>query len=129
MIVRVQSWNQAQETVITAENHRNQANKSQRVGGTAQVYTFYPPNLTKDQADKWAAAKAEDITKHERVIAGTLPADNLLNNRSLIKLVGTGTSWDQLYNLDSVTRRMSVTEGYSMEFRAKNHSTQSTILL
>lgn len=127
--VKVQSWNQAQETVITAESKRVQANKSQRVGGAGQIYTFFPPNLTKDQADKWANAKAEDITKHERVITGSMPADNLLTNRSLIKLVGTNTDWDQLYNLDSVTRRQSVSDGYTMDFRAKNHSTQSTVLL
>lgn len=129
VIVKVKSWNQALETVVTAENHRNQANKNQRAGGQAQTYTFYPPNLTKDQADKFAAAKAEDITKHERVVSGTLPGDNLLNHRSLIKLVGTGTSWDQLYNVDTITRRLSTKLGYTMDFRAKNHSTQSTVIL
>jgi hypothetical protein len=129
VIVKVLSWNQAQGTVITAENHRNQASKSQRSGGEAQTFTFYPPNLTKTQADKWAAAKAEDITKHERVITGTLPADTVLNHRSLIQLTGTGSGWDQLYNVDTVTRRMSVRDGFSMEFRAKNHSTQSTVIV
>ena len=129
VIVKVQSWNQAQEKVVTAENHRNQASKSQRVGGNAQIYTFYPPNLNKEQADKWAAAKAEDITKHERVITGSMPGDSLLTNRSLIKLVGTKTSWDQFYNLDTVTRRISAKIGYTMDFRAKNHSTQSTIII
>ena len=129
VIVKVKSWNQSLAAVVTAENHRNQANKNQRVGGAAQIYTFYPPNLTKDQADKFAAAKAEDITKHERVITGCLPGDNVLNNRSLIKLAGTGTSWDQFYNLDTVTRRLSSHNGYTMDFRAKNHSTQSTVIL
>lgn len=127
--VIVKSWNQDQETVIVAENHRIGAAKNQRAGGAAQEYTFYPPNLTKEQADKFANAKAEDITKHERVISGTLPGDNLLTNRSLIKLVGTGTSWDQSYNVQSVTRRISVDHGYTMEFRAKNHSVQNTIII
>jgi phage protein D len=129
VIVKVQSWNQALEKVVLAENHRNQANKNQQAGGAAQVYTFYPPNLTKDQADKWANAKAEDITKHERVITGRLPGDNLLTNRSLVQLVGTGTSWDQFYNIDTVTRHLSIEHGYSMDFRAKNHSTQSTVII
>jgi phage protein D len=129
VIVKVQSWNQAQEAVITAENHRNQANKSQRSGGEAQIFTFYPPNLTKEQADKWAAAKAEDITKHERVITGTIPGDTVLNHRSLIQLSGTNSDWDQLYNVDTVSRRMSVKDGFSMDFRAKNHSTQSTVII
>jgi phage protein D len=127
IIVKVQSWNQAQETTVVAEAKRNQANKSQRSGGAAQIFTFHPPNLNKDQADKFAASRLEDITKHERIVTGKLPGDSLLTHRSLIKLVGTGTSWDQTYNVDTVTRRLSFTEGYDMEFRAKNHSPQSTV--
>lgn len=127
IIVKVISWNQAQETTVTSIAKRSVANKSQRVGGDAQTFTFHPPNLNKQQADKFAAAKAEEITQHERVITGRLPGDNLMSNRSLIKLTGTGTAWDQMYFVDTVTRRMSVTEGYAMDFRAKNHSPQSTV--
>jgi phage protein D len=127
IIVKVISWNQVQEGNVTAQAKRSQANKSQRVGGQAQIYTFYEPNLNQQQAQKWANAKAEDITRHERVIAGKLPGDSLLTNRSLMQLVGTGTDWDQVYFVDSVTRRMSFKDGYSMEFRAKNHSPQSTV--
>ena len=127
IIVKVISWNQVQEGNVTAQAKRSQANKSQRAGGQAQIYTFYEPNLNQQQAQKWANAKAEDITRHERVITGKLPGDNLLTNRSLIKLVGTGTDWDQVYFVDSVTRRMNFKDGYSMEFRAKNHSPQSTV--
>jgi hypothetical protein len=127
VIVKVLSWNQVQETTVVAEAKRNQANKSQRSGGAAQLYTFHPPNLNKDQADKFAAARLADITKHERVINITLPGDSLLTNRSLIKLVGTGTQWDQHYFVDTVTRKMSPKEGYTMEVRAKNHSPQSTV--
>jgi hypothetical protein len=127
IIVKVVSWHQADEANVTSIAKRSMANKGQRVGGQAQTYTFYPPNLNQQQADKFAAAKAEEITRHERVITGAMPADNLMSNRSLIKLSGTGTDWDQFYFVDSITRKMSVREGYSMEFRAKNHSTQSTV--
>jgi phage protein D len=127
VLVKVISWNQAQGANVTAQAHRTPANKNERAGGKGQIYTFYPPNLNKVQAQKFADTKAEDITKHERVITGRMPGDNLMSNRSLIKLVGTGTDFDQAYFVDSVTRRMSVGEGYAMEFRAKNHSTQSTV--
>jgi phage protein D len=126
VIVRVISWNQAQETKITATAKRVQANKNQRAGGAAQTYTFYPPNLNQAQATQYANAKAEEITRHERIISGSLPGDNLLTHRSLMKLVGTGTQWDQVYFVDTVTRHISFEHGYRMEFRAKNHSTQST---
>jgi phage protein D len=126
VIVKVKSWNQAQGITVTSTLTRNQTNKSPRPS-QPQTYTFYPPNLNKQQADKFARGKMEDITKHERVITGKLPGDSLLTNRSLVKLVGTGTNWDQFYFVDTVTRKMSFTEGYTMEFRAKNHSPKSTV--
>jgi hypothetical protein len=46
-----------------------------------------------------------------------------------VQLIGTNTAWDQFYYPDTVTRRLSVEEGYRMELRAKNHSTQSTVVL
>jgi len=126
VVVKVQSWNQAQGITVTSTLTRNQTNKSPRPS-QPQTFTFYPPNLNKEQADKFARGKMEDITKHERVITGKLPADSLLTNRSLVKLTGTGTAWDQSYHVDTVTRRMSFKEGYTMEFRAKNHSPKSTV--
>jgi phage protein D len=125
--VTIKSFNQAQGTNVTATAKRSQANKSQRVGGASQLYTYYEPNLTQAAAQQLANSRAEEITRHERVITGVLPGDNLLTNRSLIKLVGTDTEWDQVYFIDSVTRKMSMREGYSMEFRAKNHSPQSSV--
>jgi phage protein D len=127
IIVKVRSWNQTHEKAFVAEAKRNGAKKGQRSGGSAQIYTFNVPNMSLEQAQQYANTKLEDISKHERVVTGTLPGDSLLSNRSLVKLVGTGTSWDQVYHVDTVTRRMSVTEGYAMEFRAKNHSTESTV--
>jgi hypothetical protein len=127
VVVTIKSFNQAQGTNVTAIAKRSQASKSQRVGGAAQQYTFYQPNLTQAAAQLLANARAEEITRFERVITGTLPGDNLLTNRSLIKLTGTQTEWDQVYFVDSVTRKMSPKDAYSMEFRAKNHSPQSTV--
>jgi len=58
-----------------------------------------------------------------------LPGDNSLTTRGMVQLVGTGTDWDQFYYPDTVTRRISFEEGYRMELRAKNHSTQSTVVI
>ncbi len=127
VIVRVRSWNQAQGKTFTAQVKVTKAFKSQRSGGLAQIYSFNVPNLDQTQADAWAKAKAAEITKHERVIEATLPGDNLLNNRSLMKLYATGTSWDQVYYVDTITRHISVEGGYVMDVRAKNHSTERTV--
>ncbi len=129
VIVKVQSWNQKQQRSFVVTYKVTQANKSQRSGGKAQVYSFTVPNLTRDKALQLAKAKAEDITRHERVLTASLPGDNLLTTRAMVQLIGTNTAWDQFYYPDTVTRRLSVEEGYRMELRAKNHSTQSTVVL
>ena len=44
-----------------AQAKRSMADKSHKRGGDAQVYTFHPPNLNKQQADQWAKTKAEEL--------------------------------------------------------------------
>jgi hypothetical protein len=129
VIVKVQSWNQKQQKSFVVTYHVSQAFKSQRSGGKSQTYSFVVPNLNRDQALQLAKAKAEEITRHERVLTASLPGDNLLTTRAMVQLVGTNTAWDQNYYPDTVTRTLSFEGGYRMELRAKNHSTQSTVVL
>lgn len=128
VIVKVRSWNQKQQRAFTVTAKRSQTKKSQRVGGEAQTYSFVRPNLTQDQAQKLAESLAEDITRHERVLTASLPGDNQLVTRCMVRLAGTNTAWDQLYYPDTVTRRLSMDEGYRMDLKAKNHSTQDLLL-
>ena len=65
----------------------------------------------------------------KKCLLARLPGDNLLTTRAQVQLIGTGTAWDQNYFPDTVTRHISFEEGYTMELRAKNHSTQSTVVL
>ncbi|WP_149113181.1 phage late control D family protein [Limnoglobus roseus] len=129
IIVKVQTWNQQQQKSFVVTYKVTQAFKSQRGGGNAQTYSYVVPNLTRDKALQFAKAKAEEITRHERVLTASLPGDNLLTTRAMVQLVGTNTAWDQNYYPDTITRRISFEEGYRMELRAKNHSTQSTVVL
>ncbi|WP_435018501.1 phage late control D family protein [Tundrisphaera sp. TA3] len=128
IIVIVRSWNQKQQKGFSEKASASQA-KGQRRGGKAQVYTFIRPNLTPDQALALAKSLAEQITRHERLLSASLPADNILSTRTMVQLVGTNTAFDQLYYPDTVTRRLSMQEGYRMELRAKNHSTLSDVAL
>ena len=129
VVVTVRSWNQKQQAAFTVTAKRSQAKKSQRRGGTAQTYSFVRPNLTRDQAQQFAEAKAEEITRHERILSASLPGDNALTTRATLRLVGTGTDWDQIYYPDTVSRRLSLQDGYRMDVRAKNHSVQDSVLL
>ena len=128
VIVIVRSWNQKQQRAFTVKVRRSRkGQKGKR--GPAQTYSFVRPNLTQEKALQFANAMAEEITRHERVLEASLPGDNLLTTRTMIRLVGTGTGWDQLYYPDTVTRSLSMRDGYRMEVRAKNHSTQDSVLI
>lgn len=129
VVVKVQTWNQKQQRSFTVTYRVTQAFKSQRAGGKSQLYSYVVPNLNRDQALAYAKNRAEEITRNERILTALLPGDNLLNTRTLVQLSGTATAWDQTYFPDTVTRRISLDEGYRMELRAKNHSTQSTVVL
>lgn len=129
VIVNIWTWNQKQQKSFKVQYKVSQAFKSQRSGVKAQTYSYVVPNLTRDQALQLAKATAEDITRHERVLTARLPGDNKLTTRAQVQLIGTGTGWDQNYYPDTVTRNISFEDGYTMELRAKNHSTQSTVVL
>ncbi len=123
--VAVRSWNQKQQRAFTVHAKRTGAYSAR--SGNAQLYTFNRPNLSQAQAQALANNILYDLTRHEMVLTASLPGDNALVTRAMVKLVGTGTSWDQSYYPDSVTRRLSMAEGYRMELRAKNHATESTV--
>lgn len=123
VVINVASWNQAQGKVFKTTLRKSQANKTTKQSSVnPQIYYFFPPNLNQVQVNQFANAKAEEITRHERPILATLPGDSLLVTRGMAKLVGTGTAWDQVYYPDTVRRRISVKNGYTMELAAKNHS-------
>ncbi|MDY3551398.1 hypothetical protein R5W24_000474 [Gemmata sp. JC717] len=129
VVVVVRSWNQKLQRSFKVTFKVAQASKSQRAGGLAQLYSFNVPNLTRDQCLALAKAKAEEITRHERVLTASLPGDSVLTTRAMVHLIGLGAGWDMMYYPDSVTRRISFEEGYRMELRAKNHATQSTVVI
>ena len=132
VVVKVRSWNQAQEKAFTAVYRASKAGRKKRGGdtdATAQTYSYTVPNLTREQALKYAETQAARITRHERLLTAELPGDSLLDTRSLVRLAGTGTAFDQTYYPESVTRRISFDEGYTMTLRAKNHSPQDAVTL
>jgi phage protein D len=123
VVVNVISWNQAQGRTFKATLRKSQANKTSKQSSVnPQIYNFWPPNLDQVQVNQFANARAEEITRHERSIHATLPGDGLLKTRGMVKLVGTGSAWDQAYYPDIVHRTISVEQGYIMELAAKNHS-------
>lgn len=97
--------------------------------GEAQRFDYDIPGLTKEQALVRAQKILADISLHERNIEIDGPADNLMRKDSVIQLQGVSESADQIYYPDTITRRISPTEGYMWSIRAKNHSPQSVIVI
>lgn len=94
-----------------------------------QTYVFIIPGLTPEEALQRAQAEHRAISQHEVKLTANLPADNILQTQNVIKVVGTGTGFDQIYYPDSITRRMSMSDGYSMAVTAKNTSPENDVTI
>lgn len=129
VVVTVRSWNSANGKAFTVSYPTNKAKGTApgKASPVAQVFPYTIPGLTPEQALQKAQALHQEITMHEVKLTATMPADNLLDVKTLIQVNGTGTAFDQLYYPDSVTRSMSIQEGYVMRISAKNHSPESVV--
>lgn len=117
------------EVKRTATHNKNTVlSGASQPAGDAQVYYRYLPGLATPQSliDK-AESYLQELTAHEIKLHAELPADNLLTTENIIKVVGTGTAFDQTYFPDSILRSFGWNSGYTMTLTAKNHDTNSQI--
>lgn len=127
VVVQVRSWNQKQKKGFTATYPTSHAKGIKPGNATepAQVYSYVIANLTQEQANQKARALYNGIIQHEMRMEADLPADEALTKTSVIKVTGTGTAFDQTYYPESITRRLGVDSGFTMEVQAKNHSDET----
>lgn len=129
--VTVRSWNAKQKKGFTAvfpKAAKSITPGNATVRGGIQSYVFVKAGMDQQKADEFAQNKHRELTRHEMKLQASLPADDLLTPNCLVQVVGTSSLFDQTYFPDSVTRRMSVGEGYVMTLTAKNHNTDSETL-
>ena len=126
VVVKVVSWNVKQATAFTATAKRSGTSGS-ATADTAQIYTYKVPGLTQDQAQRFANARLQEISLHERVVDAVIPGETGLTPRQLVSLSGTGTSFDQSYYIDSIDRSYSMDESFIQTIKMKNHSPESTV--
>ena len=127
--VTVKTWDAAHKTSYTrtVDGHgaitaKNGSSASHGKAATAQTYVFVKPGLTPDQALRFAQQQARVLTLLERIVTIEMPGDLALTPRSLVSLSGTGTSWDQTYYVDTLTRRITLQDGFKQTIRLKNSS-------
>ena len=94
---------------------------------SSQNYTFTIPGLSQSQAQQQAQTLAQNIGLHEIKGFCTLPGNNTLLKSSLIKVTGTNSALDQIYYVDTITRRINVNSGYTMQVAFKNRSDYSEL--
>lgn len=122
--VTVKSWNsrQSQSFSQTARAPRQAGAGGQSGKSQEQHYVIVVPNLSPDAALKLAQSRLHELTQHERVIHAEMPGELALAPRQPLLVQGTGTSFDQLYWIDEITRRLDVTHGFTQSLRARNTS-------
>ena len=116
-------------SVVAKTSRRTRPNLSNvpKPSMKVQKYSLTKPGLNQEQALQYAQQRLREITSHEVRLTASVPGDNRLKKDSLIQLVGTNTAFDQYYYADQVTRRLSFTDGYTMDISAKNHSVDSQV--
>lgn len=124
IVVKVESWNPKtkKKYAVTYPAGRAKGISPGQSSAEATVYSFTRPGLTPAQAIQLAEAFHREITQHEMKLSADIPGDNVLIAGMPLKVIGTGMDFDQTYFVDSVTRRVSFNEGYSMSLSAKNVS-------
>ena len=119
MTVKVKSWNSKQaraiEKVSSLKTSIGSSGKSQ-----STEYILQKPDMTEDEAQSYADATAAEFARHEMLISARLPGDMILTPRVMVSLQGTGTDFDQIYNVLSVTKVIDVKEGFYMHASCKN---------
>lgn len=128
IVVVVRSWNSSQSNSITAFSPSG-ARSASIESGKAASYTFVFPNLTIAEAQARANKIRADLSAHERLLEFERPGDFSIGARDIVLLQGTGSSWDQKYYVDSVTRWLGFDRGgFGMRIKAKNLDPEISVL-
>lgn len=98
------------------------AGKASPYGAVQTYYFTLAPGHSAIDCQQYAQKMYQQIASHAMKCKGEMPADNLLSVQVPLIVSGTGTDWDQKYFVMSVTRTLSMEEGYSMSFEAQNQT-------
>lgn len=130
--IKVTVYSSHGKNIVKAEANRKKIeNKVTRgVGHIAlppQEYVYRIPGLTADKAQERANTILQNLSQHEMVVQAAIPADMALDARSPVKVIGTGTAFDQTYYPASIITSYSMEEGLLMSMTAKNTAPDAEI--
>lgn len=95
--VEVNSWDTKTQT-----NNQGSATVEGASGDALNYKIDNAPTLSQADADVIAAAKAEEVTRHELNVEVSMPGDLDASVTQKLSLSGTGTLYDQEYDIDHI---------------------------
>ena len=99
--VTVNSWD-----TKTQANNQGTASVDGADGDALEYKIDNAPTLSADQATKIAKAKANEVIRHELSVTVTMPGDLDIDVTQQLSLSGTGTLYDQEYDIDHINFEM-----------------------
>lgn len=126
--VQVRSWKGGKAYTETYPTNSARGIAPGQSSSKRQVYSVVRSGLDRQAAQLLAQKLHKQITDHEMRMNGSMPGDNSLTPKTIIRVEGTQSAFDQLYYADSVRRSLSYENGYTMSFSAKNHNPNSMVL-
>jgi phage protein D len=115
--VTVKSWNSRHQDAFVQTARRRGRRASYR---SARNYILVAPNLSQDEALKLAQMRLAELTRHARSAVVDMPGELAIMPRSRVLLTGTGSDFDQSYEVDHVDRRLSMAHGFSQTVRMRS---------
>jgi hypothetical protein len=116
---RVQSWNS--QNMASNDSSSSGADEALMPSTTnAQPFLFSTSNLTSQQAENSAQRYAAELGRLRLVLHIEMPWDLRISPRTLILVDETNSSFDGMYQTDSIERHYSTTAGSRQTIRAIN---------
>lgn len=124
--VTVRSYNGAGKANVSASYPTRPKSitpgKASPYGATQQYFFRLPAGSTPRQCQAYAEKRYHEIVEHEMKLEAVLPGDVVLTTKTMIRLSGTGTEWDQTYFPKSITRALNEDGGFTMTLSAQNQN-------
>jgi hypothetical protein len=127
--VVIKSWNSRQNAAFSQQISANSVGGDKGSGTPPQRYVFVRPNLTPDDALKFAQHKVAELARHERTVRITMPGELALTPRSALTIRDTATEFDQTYYVDVIERRFRQTSGLTQHVLAHNSSSRTLAMV
>jgi phage protein D len=112
--VNVASLHSDDKQVYTAQA------QSQGGSGQPMTYTHHYNGRSQDQVNTLAQSRLKNATRHAMNVTVNMPGDLTCDVRQTLTLSGTGTIYDQDYDIDSVEFSIQFGDGFHMEIEAKS---------